>query len=630
VILASIAIALMVQAAPASISGTVVQSGTGAPLANVRVTLAQTDAQLGAFAQMVAGKPLPVEMTYSGEALAAISTAGGPDSPNGKLLAALPVADIAELTISPNGEVAVVHKSAPPALTDAQGHWVFNDVRPGTYKLEFSINGYARQSYGQRSSAGTGVPIVIASGSSRNDIIMRMSQVGAVGGRVADTEGHPVAGVPVQLLRFAYDETGKRTVQRVAAAKTDDRGRYRMFNLSPGRYYLAAGRPVGPDSEIDKLLNSAIGANVPLINRIPEQYAQSYYPGTPEIRAATPIDVPSGAEMTGIDVYVRPQQFFRVKGSVIDPRSSQPPSVEYFSMSLQNGDPLNSSDRVFANVPLVYNSTNGTFELPDIVPGAYFVIANVPNPNSVRGGTRAPTGDVALNSQPPRAIAPVTVANADVEGLQLRVATAGFVDGIIRIDPSVNAPPPDFTFIRVGFRPVAGSGAVISGQPQPAGPDGKFRIDGFWPGQYQILTIGLPSGFYLKEVRLGELDLNSNSWRYTGGDTGAMSIVISPNTGTLDGVVSDAQGRPLAGARVVLIPERNRERTELFRPVSTDPNGHFTLTGVAPGDYKLAAWEAIEPFAFFDPDLLKQADDAAKPVRVMESSKQTINVSAFR
>jgi hypothetical protein len=109
-----------------------------------------------------------------------------------------------------------------------------------------------------------------------------------------------------------------------------------------------------------------------------------------------------------------------------------------------------------------------------------------------------------------------------------------------------------------------------------------------------------------------------------------MTIVISPNTGTLDGVVSDAQGRSVAGARVVLIPERNRERTDLFRPAVTDPNGHFTLAGVTPGDYRLAAWESIEPFAFFDPDLLKQADDAAKPVRIMESSKQTINVTAFR
>jgi hypothetical protein len=50
------------------------------------------------------------------------------------------------------------------------------------------------------------------------------------------------------------------------------------------------------------------------------------------------------------------------------------------------------------------------------------------------------------------------------------------------------------------------------------------------------------------------------------------------------------------------------------------------MTSVAPGDYKLAAWDAIEPYAFFDPELIKQADNNGKLVHVSESSRQTINV----
>jgi hypothetical protein len=620
-ILSSIAIALLVQASPSSISGTVVQSGTGAPLANVRVTLVQTDAQLGAFAQMVSGRNAPpVEFTVSGETLATMGqVSAARSSQDARAIADLPVADIAELTVSPNGEISVVYKSAPPALTDAQGHFAFNDVRPGTYKLKFAGNGYALQTYGQRSSAGTGVPLAVASGQSRNDIVVRMSQVGAVGGRVADTQGHPAAGVPVQLLGFAYDETGARSVQRITAAKTDDRGQFRMFNLSPGRYYLNAGNPVGPDNELDRRLNSDIGVTTSPINRIPERYAQSYYPGTPEVRAATPIDVLPGTEVTGIDIVLRSQQFFRVKGFVIDPRSGQTPRDVLFTLRLQNGDPF-----LIDNGQSFYNGTDGTFELRNVAPGAYIVSAL--SLDSQAGQRTAPGG----SSGPPRAFAMLTVANTDIEGLQLRVGTPLAVAGAVRVDPAANVPAPDFTFIRVVLRPVAGSNSATNQKTQAASPDGTFRINDLWPGEYQVLTTGLPAGFYLKEVRLGELDLTNNPWRYNGTDAGTMSLVISPNTGTLDGVVSDAQGRPLAGARVVLIPERNRGRTDLFRPAVTDPNGHFSLAGVAPGDYKLAAWESIEPFAFFDPELLKQADDAAKPVRVMESSKQTINVSAFR
>jgi hypothetical protein len=149
------------------------------------------------------------------------------------------------------------------------------------------------------------------------------------------------------------------------------------------------------------------------------------------------------------------------------------------------------------------------------------------------------------------------------------------------------------------------------------------------PGEYVLVVNGLPTGFYLKEARLGDLDLLNSRLRFTGSESAALNIAISPNTGAVDGNVSDAQGQPLPGARVVMIPERNRERTELFRPAVSDPSGHFRIIGVAPGDYKLAAWDLIEPFAFFDPDLLKQADDNGKAIRVAESSMQTVNVAVI-
>lgn len=107
----------------------------------------------------------------------------------------------------------------------------------------------------------------------------------------------------------------------------------------------------------------------------------------------------------------------------------------------------------------------------------------------------------------------------------------------------------------------------------------------------------------------------------------ASSASQQPPKARIEGTtVRQGTGEPLARARVVLIPERNRDRAELFRPVTADPGGHFNISAVAPGDYKVAAWEYIEPYAFFDRELLKQADDNGKLIRVAESSKQTINV----
>jgi 5-hydroxyisourate hydrolase-like protein (transthyretin family) len=300
----------------ASVSGTVVQTGTGTPLANIRVSLAQTDVALGAFAQMMASGNRPAgNMVVPGEVLTAMYNGRATrNDAEAKAIAALPREDIAELHVYANSEVSVVNKSVPPVMTNAQGQFTFSNVRPGTYRLVFAADGYARQEYGQRSPGGTGVPLVINIGQSRSDIVMRMSQVSAVEGRVADTEGQPVAGVPVQLLRFEYDETGKRNVQSMASNTTDDRGQFRMFDLSPGRYYLSAGNLVFPDNGFTSITTRLDGGRLPQLNRIPEKYSLSYYPGTPDINAATPIDVPSGADIKDINVYVKVPQFLSGQG----------------------------------------------------------------------------------------------------------------------------------------------------------------------------------------------------------------------------------------------------------------------------------------------------------------------------
>lgn len=649
--LPAIAIALLLQAAPASISGVVVNGNSNEPVANVRVSLARTDAALGAFAQMVAGDHPPAEVTLPGELLSALADrmaadiAATPNAPpdmnaEAKAIASLGVANISEIVVAVNGDVSVVYKSTPPVQTDSQGRFSFANIEPGTYKLIFSGSGFARQDYGQRSSGGTGIPILLGPSQSRNDILMRMIQVSAVSGRIADTAGRPVAGVPVQLFRFAYDESGKRKVQRVSVAQSDDRGQYRMYSLTPGRYYLSAGNQPGNGNELDDIILAGGGMPTPASNRIPQRYALSYYPGAPELNSATAIDVPPGADIRGADMFLKEEQSYRVRGVVIDPASGQPPRSASISVNLANPDPRGSSYVSLGDGGPNYKASDGTFELRNVSPGAYVINAELPNPVQPRLpdlSTLTPEqqrGVIdALNasrSATPRAYATINVVNADLDNVQLRVGTPGSIDGALRADLPPNSPAPDFNFVRIQLRLADGA---TPQNPQPSRPpksDGTFRIDGVWPGEYVLVINGLPSGFYIKEARLGDLDLLNSRLRYTGSESNSMTIVISPNTGVVEGNVSDAQGKPLAGARVVLIPERNRERTELFRPVASDPSGHFRITGVAPGDYKLTAWDVIEPFAFFDPDLLKQSDDNGKAVRVAESSKQSIDVSVIR
>ena len=48
------------------------------------------------------------------------------------------------------------------------------------------------------------------------------------------------------------------------------------------------------------------------------------------------------------------------------------------------------------------------------------------------------------------------------------------------------------------------------------------------------------------------------------------------------------------------------------------------MRGLAPGDYKLFAWEGLENYGYFDPDVMRRAEALGKPVHVGESSKMVV------
>jgi hypothetical protein len=79
----------------------------------------------------------------------------------------------------------------------------------------------------------------------------------------------------------------------------------------------------------------------------------------------------------------------------------------------------------------------------------------------------------------------------------------------------------------------------------------------------------------------------------------------------------------------VFVPDRSRDRAELFQKTTTDADGHFHFASIPPGTYRAFAWEALEPFAYFDPEVLRQAEQKGKTLQLKESSKATIDLTAI-
>src|SRR6185436_16916361 len=107
---------------------------------------------------------------------------------------------------------------------------------------------------------------------------------------------------------------------------------------------------------------------------------------------------------------------------------------------------------------------------------------------------------------------------------------------------------------------------------------------------------------------------------------GTLTVVLSPKAGLIEGNLVDSLSKPVGGNLVILIPDQNRERSELLRTATTDANGHFTIHGIYPGGYRLFSWEALESNAYFDPQVLSQYESQGKPIRIQEGSKESVEL----
>ena len=562
------------QTLPAGITGVVVQAGSGEPIAKAQVTLTRVV------------NPPAANLT--------------------PVVPPLPVAQI------------------PPVLTDNAGKFAFPDLEPGSYRLVAGRNGFVRMNYGERFSGGPGTIVSVPLGQTIKDVNFRLIQTAVVYGRVRDSAGEPAAGLAVQLLKPSYSVAGQRTFQTVGSGRTDDRGEYRLFWISPGRYYLAvtgnrnALTLISIEGTI--LLGGGGSPNEIAIAGQPTVY----YPGTVDPLRASTIEIGAGGEAPSVDVTLPQQTVYRVRGRVIDPSTGQPPRS--VSITMVPRDPG------FAGLttpnPPNYNPGTGTFDLRDVVPGSYWLRAQASEstatttiPASAVGRTLS---DALSSITGLRTAAQISVDVAgDIEGLVLTLSPGVSVPGTLRVEgqPLTTAP----TAPRVTLRPTTPN--VLGSGLQPVNADGTFTLLNIFPGEYRGVTvIPMPPDYFIKEARIEQTDVLNQPWVIGAAIRGNLDVVLSSAGGQIEGTVVDDRSQPVTAIQAVLIPDQDRGRTELIKTAVTDQNGKFTFRGVSPGTYKIYSWEGLEANAFFDPEVLRQYEQQGKAVRVAEGAKLTSEV----
>jgi hypothetical protein len=151
------------------------------------------------------------------------------------------------------------------------------------------------------------------------------------------------------------------------------------------------------------------------------------------------------------------------------------------------------------------------------------------------------------------------------------------------------------------------------------------------PGKFRINVAGFPPQYYLKSATLDGADVLENGLTLMAGEPpGKLALFLSLDGGSIQGTVLDEDGKPVAGAVVALIPDQpHRDREDLYSNVRTNSMGQFTMPGLAPGDYKLFAWEDLERHSVEDPDFVRLFEDRGKEVEVHAREQQQVQLQVI-
>jgi hypothetical protein len=123
-----------------------------------------------------------------------------------------------------------------PAISDAQGPFLFRGLAAGEYILSATASGYGNIQYGEAPDPGWVHSIHLGSDKS---IVFPLTPRATIEGVVRDEFGDPMMNANVFVVRPLWND-GRTTLRTIANKTTDDRGHYRFGKLAPGSYIVCA------------------------------------------------------------------------------------------------------------------------------------------------------------------------------------------------------------------------------------------------------------------------------------------------------------------------------------------------------------------------------------------------------
>jgi hypothetical protein len=536
-------------------------------------------------------------------------------------------------------------------MADSHGRYMFFGLPAGSYVVSASAPGYMTSLYGQTRASGPNRPIVLKTGDDKaGNVSILLWKFAVISGTITDDAGEPAIGVNVRAMRRQNVGGAPRFIASNTAS-TDDRGIYRLANLTPGDYIvlvptssstmpvsvaqnyqqLVSQRNTSAANEMSRQLtnsgapppaangarignfylqqNSLSGSGLgqqigPLDTDRPLIYPTVFFPSATTSTQATVMTLASGDERTGVDLQLRQVPGFRISGTVSGPENQTanlgvrllPANYDQYSAD-QGSETANT-----------VTEADGSFTLLGVPPGSYALkVLRIPQPPIVAERYVVQSNGVGISasfssvpSPPvPQALptdptlwgeVQISVMDADVTGVQLSLRTGPRVMGRIEFDGSSPKPALDRVPPQVSLSLSPVDGRMIGPIMPPAiSANGQFTTMSLAPGKY-VMNGGAP-GWILKSVMADGHDIADVPIDLETGDISGVVVTFFDRPSQISGTVKTSRGDADDSAWVLLVPDIRDAtlRSRRVRSARSSPQGSYTLGSILPGDYWLAA-----------------------------------------
>jgi hypothetical protein len=560
----------------------------------------------------------------------------------------------------------------PRQITDARGRYVFTHLPPRTmYQIIASKAGYFDGGHQKQPGIAAWPRVELADGQWRQDVDIQMWKPASISGTVVDERGDPVVATAVQALARIV-VSGKEHWAAGPFATTDDRGVYRIADLSRGDYLIhvpsvqvtvpsgaaVLGTPPRPGATtIPSLVNRASDGTGVMVGHFAtpdptargRAYPMMYHPSARTVESAAPVHVEFGERRLGADVSMVLEPTVRISGRVVGPAEAL---VRLPLRLLPKG---NESAGVGGEAGITQTDATGAFTFLNVPRGDYTLIAGrayatysimttVSRPVMPPGAdpfgaglsnTRVPGHETAVvNLRTSAGLEAsgrlaVSVSEEDVTGLAVALTPAVTVSGHYLWDGSPT-PPAGLSFAPIArIEPADGDVSIgpRTGESRQmreitTAPPITFTIQNVLPGRY-VFAPPVASTSTVESIMWNGRSLLDTPLEVTGDRpvTGVVISLTSKPTGAM-GTVRDSSGELATRAAVILFPAAATSWTNLgfsairFRTATVGRDGTYRITGVVPGDYFLAAVPDVDRSRVFDATFLPSVAASATRITI--------------